>query len=885
MKFLRVLLSRIGALFRSRELDADLDEEIRSHLELLEREYIRGGMNAKDAQYAARREFGGATQIKEIYREQRTLSVVGILGQDLRYSVRTLRNSPTFAALGILTLALGIGVNTAVFSAVNAIVLRSLPYVDADRLVALWETFGQNRNERRSVAPANLPDYQRQNRVFTDMAGYALVSRNLTESGPPQRLWAEQATWNLLSVLGVRPERGRAFLAAEDRPGNDHEVIVSHEFWQKQFGSDPNILGQKVKLDGEPYRIIGVLPPGFKLPNQFGLADPIVLYLPAAYPADLLASHGDHEIQVVARLKPDISLPRAQANLDRISEWLAKTYPGSRETRAQIGMLRDHVTRDVRTSLLVLLAAVAVVWLVACVNIANLLLARAITRQREIAVRVALGASRLRIITGLVVFSLVLASAGCFSGLVLGVGLERLLIKLAPADIPRLHAVHFDWRVFTVMSLLSAVSGVLFGLFPAWHVSKTRPGESLKTSERAFAGTAVMRWRGALTTSEIALSLILLVGSGLLLKSFVLLNAVDLGFETEHVLAAVINLPSIRYATADERLAFFEQLETRVGAIPSVVGVGFANHLPLRGGWGGGLQIDAVNSPSGGLAQFDVDLQAVNPGYFTTLGISLLKGRSLTPADRKGTLPVALVNRSFVRKFLAGQDPLQHRIRRGPQSPWISIVGIVSDIRRDGKTSDVVPEVYFAAAQTDLYPVHLADFAIRAQGDPRKLLSAIQQNVWAIDKDLPLLMNAKTLDEIISASVSHRRFQALLIILFAGIALVLALVGIYGVISYSVAQRTAEIGIRVALGAQRKDILGLVLRQASIFISVGIFGGIAGAFGLSRYLSSSLFAIKPSDPATYIVATILLACVALIACLVPARRAARTDPIVALRYE
>ena len=434
------------------------------------------------------------------------------------------------------------------------------------------------------------------------------------------------------------------------------------------------------------------------------------------------------------------------------------------------------------------------------------------------------------------------------------------------------------------MSLLSAVSGVLFGLFPAWHVSKTRPGESLKTSERTLAGTGVMRWRGVLTAGEIALSLILLVGSGLLLKSFMLLNAVDLGFQTEHILAAVINLPAIRYSTADERLAFFEQLETRVSATPGVLAIGFANRLPMRGGWGGGLQIDTVDSPSGGLAQFDVDLQAVNPGYFTTLGISLLRGRSLTTIDRKSTVPVALVNLSFAKKFLPGQDPLQHRIRRSPQSPWISIVGIVGDIRREGKTSDVLPEVYFAAAQTELYPVHLADFAVRSQGDPGKLLSVMQQEVWAIDKDLPLV-NVKTFDEVISASVSQRRFQALLIVLFAGIALALALVGIYGVISYSAAQRTAEIGLRVALGAQRKDILALVLRQALIFITVGISGGIAGAFALSRYLSSSLFAIKPSDPGTYIFVTLLLAFVAFGACLVPARRAARTDPIVALRYE
>ncbi len=801
-----------------------------------------------------------------------------ILYEDVRYSIRTLLRAPVFTAIAILTLAVGVGVNTAVFSVVNAVMLRALPYQNSDRLIALWEIEGSRHYEHSTVSPANLIEYQRQNHSFTGLAGYDLATLNLTESGPPQRLWAEKATYNLLSVVGVQPERGRAFLPEEDRPGSNHVAILSHEFWRRQFGSDPNILGRKLKLDGELYQIIGILPRGLELPSQFGQSDRIALYLPAAYPADLLASHGDHEIDVVGRLKNGVTLPQAQADLSRISAWLARTYRDSRDTRAQIGALRDNIIRNVRTSLLILLAAVGLVWLVACVNLANLLLARATGRRREVAVRIALGATRARVIAGLLAFSTLLASIGCACGLMLGSALEQLLVKLAPADIPRLDSVHLDWRVFALMTLLSLASGILFGLFPAWQVSKARPIESLKASERGLAAASVLRWRAVLMTAEIAFSAVLLIGGGLLLKSFVLLNAVDLGFEPEHVLAAVINLPQTSYPDAGRRLAFFQQLETRAGALPGVQSVAFANRFPLRGGWSGGFQLDSIHGP------LEADLQAVSPGYFPTLGISLLRGRSFTPADRKGTPPVALVNLAFATKFLPGQDPLVHRFRRNPRAPWISIVGVAGNIRRNGKEATIVPEIYLSAAQTDVYPVAIADFAVRTQADPRKLLAALQQQVWAIDKDLPLT-NVKTLDEVISASVAHRRFQALLVVLFAAVALGLALVGIYGVISYSVAQRTAEIGVRVALGAQRSDILGLVLRQASLFIVIGLAAGLTSALALSRYLASSLFEIKPSDPATYFAVAALLACVALAACWIPARRATRVDPVVALRYE
>ena len=814
---------------------------------------------------------------------------------NFRYAVRLLLKSPGFASVAILTLALGIGVNTAIFSVVDAVMLRPLPYPEPDRLVSIWEEkIGEGPNSantsgqflgsgtgrpRWTVAAANLMDYRTQKNSFVSLAGFAVTGMNITESGPPDRLFGEEVTANYFSTLGVSPAQGRAFLPDEDRPGTNHVVIVSDELWHSRFGGDPYFLGKSVTLENEKYTVVGIMPAGFQSPSQFNMATALLYYIPAAYPADLLAHHSDHGINVLGRLKPGVSIAAARAELDAISQSLAQRYPEvCKNLKTGSDLLSNDISGGVRTSLFILLGAVGLILLIACTNLANLLLVRAIGRQREIAIRFALGASRNRVIGELLAQSTVLAALGCGSGLVFGYWTQRLLTGFAP-HIPRLEGASLNGRVLLFTLALSAIAGLICGIFPAWQASKSKPVEAMRASERHLAGSSVMRWRSGFMIAEVAISMILLVGAGLLLKSFMTLNHVELGIATEHVINMNITLPELRYPTPERRFAFFEDLAERAGGLPGIQSVAFANNFPLRGGWSSNFRPE--NQPDRGE---DADYQAVSPGYFSTLGIALQRGRLLTPADRAGAELVAVVNPALVRRFFPNEDPIGHRFRRNDQAPWATIVGVVSDVRRGGKAGNINPQVYFPAAQTALYPVRLAEFSFRSAADPKQLVAAVQQQVWAIDKDLPVT-HVRTYDELISQSVSERRFQTLLLSLFASLALILAMVGIYGVISYSVSQRTPEIGIRMALGASRGGILKMVIGRAMLLVAVGIAIGATGAFALSRYLKSLLFQVKPGDPWTYASLAILLAIVALAASLIPARRATRVDPMIALRYE
>lgn len=814
---------------------------------------------------------------------------------NFRYAVRLLLKSPGFALVAILTLALGIGVNSAIFSVVDAVMLQPLPYPEADRLVSLWEekigegptsasTSGQFLGSgagrpRWTIAAANLMDYRTQKNSFISLAGFAVTGMNITESGPPDRLFGEQVTANYFSTLGVSPAHGRAFLPEEDRPGAPKVIIASDDLWHSRFGSDPHFLGSSVTLDNEKYTVVGIMPPGFRSPSQFNMTIPLLYYIPAAYPADLLAKHGEHGINVLGRLKPGVSLSAARAELDAISQSLAGRYPDvCKNLKTGSDLLASDISGGVRASLFVLLGAVGLILLIACANLANLLLVRAIGRQREIAIRFALGASRNRIIGELLAQSAVLAVLGCATGLIFGYWTQRLLAGFAP-HIPRLEEASLNGRVLLFAMALSAITGLICGIFPAWQASKSKPVEAMRASERHLAGSSVMRWRSVFMIAEVAISMILLVGAGLLLKSFITLNHVELGIATEHVVNMRVTLPELRYPTAERRAAFFQDLSERAGSLPGIRSVAFANNFPLRGGWSSNFRPE--NQPDRGE---DADYQAVSPGYFSTLGVNLQRGRLLTQADRAGSELVAVVNTALVRHFFPNEEPIGHRFRRNDQAPWATIVGVVSDVRRGGKMGQINPQVYFPAAQTASYPVRLAEFAFRSAGDPKQLVSAIQQQVWAIDKDLPIT-NVRTYDEIISQSVSERRFQTLLLGLFAGLALILAMVGIYGVISYSVSQRTPEIGIRMALGATRSGILRMVIGRAMLLVAVGIAAGTAGAYLLSQYLKSLLFEVKPGDPWTYASIAVLLAIVATAASLIPARRATRVDPMIALRYE
>jgi putative ABC transport system permease protein len=887
---------RVAYLFQRSRHAGDLEEEMRLHIDLRAQKLRQQGVEPTEAGYAAQRQFGNRTLLGETSSELWGWTDWERLVQDFRHAFRSLVKTPAFTVVAVLTLALGLGMNTAVFSVVNAVMIRSLPYREPGRLISLWEEYtkqGPNRfnssgsnaggaggPRRTTVSVANLLDY-RNSHAFIGLAGFAYSQKNLTGDSTPERLLGEAVTANYFGLLGVEPEQGRVFLPEEDTPEANPVVLLTHDFCTRRLGGESGVVGRTLMLDSRPHTVIGVLPRSFQPVGQFGQPNRVEFFVPAAYTADLTGpqGHGDHDINVLGRLQPGASVRSAQSELDAIGAGLAQRFPDSNlGMRAVIAPLQDDLIHKVTDSLAALLGASALIVLITCVNVANLLLVRAIARRHETSIRFALGASRLRIVRQFLAESLLVAAAGCVAGIGLGMALMRLLVIAAPTNIPRLDSVTMDWRVFAVATAIATFTGIGFGMIPAWQSSRTKPAESLKSSERKTGGKSQVRWRSALTVAEVALSLILLVGAGLMLKDFVGVLGVDLGFQPDRVLAMSIPLPKLHYGSADDRLRFFQRLEERVRALPGVHSVAFANNLPLRGGWGTGIVVDDGNP-----ASRDSDSQAVSPGYFETLGIPLLRGRLPVAADRIGQPHVVVVNQAFVRQFFGTADPIGRRLHRG-SAPWATIVGVVYDIRRAGKTALIKPQVYFPAAQTDMYPVFLSDLAVRTTGDPHQLINAIRQQVWALDKDQPVT-SVRTMDEIISLSVAERRFQTLLLLLFAAVAVGLAMIGIFGVLSYSVSQRTPELGIRIALGARPAGILALVMKQAGGLIAAGVVVGVAGAYALTRYLESLLFNVKPSDWRTYAAAVALLAAVSVAASLIPARRGARVDPIVALRYE
>ncbi len=884
---MRRLFRRIQYLFRRGRFAAELHEEMRLHLDLRAEKLARQGV--ADAPSAARRQFGNYAALQDASSAHWGWGAWERLLQDLRHAARTLRKTPGFTLMAVATLAIGLGINTAVYSVVNAVMVRALPYPEASRLVSLWEESsnvektgfssrgtpvgGNGSPHRTTVSVANLADY-RKVQAFGGVAAFSVASMNLTGRGVPERITGETVTTNFLTILGTMPAMGRNFA-----PEDESVVIVSHDTWQRRLAGDPAALQATLLLDGKAYRVIGVMPADFRSPTQLTTPGKLEFWIPAVYPPGLLESRGDHEVNALARLQGRAGLRAARAELEAVNANLSREYPATNRTiRAVIAPLRDDLTRNVSDSLAALFGASALIVLIACVNVANLFLVRAIGRRHEIGVRFAIGANRWRIARQFLAESLLVAAAGCLAGVALGFALQRALVLLAPANLPMFHAVPWDWRVFAAAAGAAALSGAVFGVVPAWQASQVRPADSLRSSSRTTAAGAQARWRATLTAAEIALSLILLVGAGLLLKSFVVLMGIDLGFQPDRVIAMNIPLPTPRYATPQQRLRFFERLEEQVLSLPGVQTAAYANRLPLRGGWSSGIVLDAAPDTS-----IVADCQAVSPAYFETLGIPLLAGRSLAPRDRDGQQLVAVVNQAFSRKLLNGAGPVGRRFHRGG-GPWVEIVGMVNDIRRGGKTADITAQVYFPAAQTMLYPVPLSDFAVRSAGDPRALVNAIQTRVSAIDPDQPIT-NVLTLDEIVTASVAQRRFQTILLLVFAGVAVTLAIIGIYGVLSYSVTQRTAEFGIRVALGAGPGSILTLLLRQAGGVIAAGVAIGLAGAWALTVYIESLLFQVQRHDWRTYAFAVAALSAVSLAASLVPARRGSRVDPIVALRAD
>ena len=878
---------------RADAVETDASAELNTHLEFLIEDHVRRGLSPEAARRAAMVELGGLEQARALVGDARGFRVVDALTSDVRLAFRHLRRTPGFTTAAMVILALGIGANTAIFSVVDAVMLRPLPYSEPDRLVAVWEVVSEGLSapgvtaqpaaaERIAVAPANLADYAARVRSLASLAAYTSVGRNLTGTGTAERLLGEEVTANYFSTLGVSPILGRAFTAEENTAGRERVAIISHALWQRRFGGTPDVLGKTLHV-GETYEIVGVMPADFEALSQPGAVEPYSMWLPIVFEPDVLSSRTEHIVQGVARLAPGATVAAASQELAAVSEAQAREFPDMGTARGALAPLRADQVSDVRTMLIVLLAAVGLVLLVACVNVAGLLLVRALGRRREMAVRFALGASRNRVVLEQVVQSLVLAAAGGAAGVLLGWATTRGLVAIAPASLPHIQHAGLDGRVlaFTVVTVI--VTGLIFGAWPALQAARIDPVDALKDGERSVAGAWVVRRRGALLVAEVALSAVLLVGALLMIRSMMALERVDLGFNPQNVLAATVALPPNRYATPEARLKFFESLEARLRQTPGVTDVAFGNRLPLRGDWISGMVMD------GDPTFLQAGFQAVSPDYFTTFGIPLKRGRALAAGDRHGSPGVALVNEAFGRTLLGGASPIGLVIRRGPGMPPITVVGVVGDVRRTGRTdetgtraAEVVAQVYLPAAQTALYPLHLRDIAVRISPDAAGVQAAMRNAVTALDPDQPVT-TVRTLDDSLAIGAAQKRFQTSLFVLFAFVAFGLAIVGVYGVIAYSVSQRSAEIALRLTLGATKPGIVIDIMRRTGVIVAAGVFAGLAVALLSSRMLTSLLFEIAPTDPVTYVAtaAGLLLAGVA--AGGLAGLRATKVNPMTALK--
>jgi putative ABC transport system permease protein len=877
---------RLLFYLRRDRFDHELEEEMRFHLELKAGANLASGMASEEARYASQRQFGNRTLLREVSREMWSFRSIETLVQDLRYGARMLLKHKGITAVAVLTLALGIGANSAIFSVVNSVLLRELPYREPERLVAVFTEYVIPQvGARKSFlfTGADFRDLRDQNQSFEQAAAYSGLNFNLTGSGEPEALAGVRATANLFATLGIEPRHGRAFLPEEDRPGNNRVVILSDELWRRRFGSDPKIVGQTIILNNEPYAVIGVAPPDFRFPpkDSFYSLSAVDFYTPLALPPEEWNNRGPGRYTVIARLKSGFRIEQAQSDVVSLAKRLEERYPNTNRYKSvQLVPFHQQVVGKVETALLALLGAAGFVLLIACVNVANLLLARATARQKEIAIRAALGAGRWRVVRQLLTESILLAIlAGALASL-LAFWCVDLLRRVVPEDFPRAAEISVDLRVLGFTLAVSLLTGIAFGLIPALQGSRTDLNETLKEGGRSSGGRARSRLGGVFVVSEVALALLLLVGAGLMLRSFIRLMNVDPGFDPHNVLAIAIRPPETKYNSA-QQAAFSQQLLERVRALPGVRSAGVV--FPPLWVWENtsGFRIEGEPPPPPSVSR-RISNRVVSPDYFKTLNIQLLKGRVIDENDGPNKPPVVVINETLARRYWPNSNPIGQRIFSGEDTTWREIVGVVRDARYNSLDTEAGGQVY---APFDLYAgVNYRTLVVRADGDPLGLVPAVLAEIKAIDKDQPI-SSIHTMEEMMAKSVSQRRFNMLLLAIFAGVALLMAVVGIYGVMSYSVGQRTHEIGLRMALGANTADVLRLLLGQGMKLVVMGMAIGLAAAIALTRLISSLLFDVHATDPATFVAISLLLALVALLACYVPARRAAKVDPVVALRLE
>jgi putative ABC transport system permease protein len=884
--------ARLRGMFRRDRVDKDLDEELRSHLEMRAVDNLTAGMSPDEARYEAQKRFGNTTLLKEDTREADIIGWLDAAVRDFRYALRMLQRSPGFTAVAVVTLALGIGVNTAIFSVINSVLLRPLPFRDAGSLVMVWENNSEHPNPHNTVSPPNFLDWQSQNNVFADMAAIVDERANLTGNGDPEEVIIQDVSVNFLPLLGVDLLLGPGFTAENGRPGHDNVVILNYGFWKERFAGDPSVVGKPIQLNGHPLTVVGVTPQNFNWFIKDGSLTggrPQMLS-PFVFPQNF---HDRKEagrfLSVVARFKPGVTQPQAQTEMSAIAALLEHEYPDyNAHWGVNVVSLRQQLSGDLRPALLVLFGAVGFVLLIACANVSSLLLARAASREREMAIRTAIGASRWRIARQLLMESLLLALIGGGIGIALAVWGTNALLAASPRNLLDLRSVSMDLPVLSFAFGATLLAGLLFGFLPSYISAHSQISATLKEGGRgSSAGKRRGFARSAFVVAQLGLALVLLTGSGLLIRSFVRLIGVDPGFATGHLLTFKVSLPRSKYGTDQSRVAFFHQLLARIRAIPGVRSVSM-DRFPPFAGLGAATAVHLLSQPAQPLAQLPVAaVRVVGPDYFSSMSIPLHAGRSFNEQELAEARHVTIVNQAFVDKYLPGANPLGQKAviymksDAEAENQPSEIIGVVGDVHQIGLDTAAEPTVYWPHPELVYSGMTIP---IRTANDPFALVSAARNELQQMDPELPMAAIG-TMDQLLADSLSRSRFTMLLLGIFAAVALVLSAVGIFGLIAYSVTQRTQELGIRIALGAQRRDVLRLVLGQGTRLTLLGVALGIGAALVITRLLASLLFGISATDPLTFAGVAVLLAFVALLACFIPARRATRVDPIVALRYE
>ena len=888
MKWFNILRDRLRALKKRETVINDIDREMRLHVDLQTEANIRAGMSPQEAREKAMRSFGNVNRAVDAAYDVRGGGFFETIVQDIRYGARMLVKHKGFTAIAVLTLALGIGANTAIFSVVNELLLRPLPYRDPEQIVMLWEVTPEGRHQN-TTSRSNFRAWRAQSGSYEHIAAFSDQRFNFTGQGEPEELSIQFATPEIFKVLGVDPLLGRTLLPEDAEADKPPVVVLSYGLWQRRFGAQANIVGQTITLNGIKFTVVGVMPASFQfhIKHRSGTGRPAELWTVLPMPTGGAANERGRFLSVVGRLKNGVPIDQAAAELRTIASRLSDESPQfNKNYTAEVLPLRDQFFGNVRRPLWLMLGAVGFVLLIACANVANLLLSLATAREKEIAVRTALGARRFRIVRQLLTESLLLALLGSALGLLVAwLGIKALLL-ISPRDLVSLQSVGLNMTVLLWTLGVSLLTGIIFGMAPALHISRLNLNDSLKEGGKSESGQASgsRRLRNALVVSEIALAVVLLASAGLLIKSFIRLQQVDRGFNTDNILTMVIRLPDARYPEDAQLVTFFNQAMERVRQLPTVKSAGMINFLPLYGGLGSntGFKIKGQPEPPPGQGP-STDVRVVDAGYFPAMGIPLLRGRNFTEIEQREAKRVILINEALARKYFPNQDPLGQRLDVAMfENPTVTeIVGVVGNVRYDSLIDESPPAVYFP--HPDLaYP--FMSLVVRTEGDPTAIAPAVQREIRALDPNQPVA-DVRTMNAVMSEWVSRSRFNTLLLALFAALATLLSAVGIFGVMNYTVALRTREIGLRLAVGAQPRQVLLLILKQGLLLTVIGVVVGLGAALALTRLLSGLLFGVTAFDLPTFTAISVVLVAVSLIACYLPARRATRIDPLRALRYE